>query len=330
MLRRKASGFTLVELLVVIAIIGILVALLLPAVQAAREAARRTQCANNLKQLGLAAQNFHDRHDKYPPGYLGNVVNGTPNGLPFPRAYSAQNIGVIPFLLPYMEHQNIYNRFAGPGGIEMNIDRVTGAWWGNGRAFAAAQIRVGTFICPSTTPYDNTIGTAATLVTWSSGNSGTMGIAYFSAGSSAGQNLGRSNYVGVAGGMGNVSGGWNLYQGALCNRSKNRIPHILDGSSNTLLFGETIGGKRKESNGSFTREFSHSWMGSGTMATAWGFSYYSGSRQRWFQFSSEHGGGDIVQFCMADGAVRPISTLMNNLDFRFASGIKEGRIVQLQ
>src|SRR6187455_2929482 len=96
---RRARGFTLVELLVVIAIIGVLVALLLPAVQSAREAARRMRCANNLKQIALAAQNFHDIHGNFPSGCKLTTPPDT--------YYSNWAIQ----LLPYIEQQNLFSRY---------------------------------------------------------------------------------------------------------------------------------------------------------------------------------------------------------------------------
>src|SRR5262245_30178482 len=94
---RAAVGFTLVELLVVIAIIGVLVALLLPAVQTAREAARRVQCSNHLKQYGLGIQNYHDTFSMYPLGATGA------NGSILPRLTWQVRI------LPYMEQSQIFN-----------------------------------------------------------------------------------------------------------------------------------------------------------------------------------------------------------------------------
>ena len=97
--RKRGSilAFTLVELLVVIAIIGVLIALLLPAIQAAREAARRMQCSNHLKQIGIALHNYHDVVGVLPPGYIYNANTGS-------RPYWGWNA----FILPYMEHQQMY------------------------------------------------------------------------------------------------------------------------------------------------------------------------------------------------------------------------------
>lgn len=97
-------GFTLVELLVVIAIIGILVGLLLPAVQAAREAARRMQCTNNLKNLALSQHNHHDAHKKFSPASYNPAFKGALNG-----GYNWERIGWIPAILPYVEQGALYD-----------------------------------------------------------------------------------------------------------------------------------------------------------------------------------------------------------------------------
>src|SRR5437879_7893863 len=100
---RGLGGFTLIELLVVISIIAVLIALLLPAVQAAREAARRTQCVNNLMQIGIAARNYEAAHEVLPAGVVnptGPIVN-KPNGYHF---------SWVTQLLPYLEQNNVHRR----------------------------------------------------------------------------------------------------------------------------------------------------------------------------------------------------------------------------
>jgi prepilin-type N-terminal cleavage/methylation domain-containing protein len=128
--RLKKRGFTLIELLVVIAIIAILIALLVPAVQKVREAAARTQCANNLKQIGLAIHNYHDTYKALAPQ---ENYTGAGNGQPGWSTFWAN-------LLPFIEQQNVY--MIGVG---------SGATWGNG---GHAKV-IATYICPSDSSHNN-------------------------------------------------------------------------------------------------------------------------------------------------------------------------------
>src|ERR1700733_13512151 len=108
-MRRLRAGFTLIELLVVIAIIAVLIGLLLPAVQKVREAAARVKCTNNLKQIGLAIQNYSSAYQDQLPSYLTQtLVNGTATGIMIQQA-----------LLPFVEQQNLFS----------NIQTATGSYW---------------------------------------------------------------------------------------------------------------------------------------------------------------------------------------------------------
>jgi prepilin-type N-terminal cleavage/methylation domain-containing protein len=136
--RRGAEGFTLVELLVVIAIIGILVALLLPAVQAAREAARGTSCSNKLKQFGLALQNYHDTHKQFPFGSMGvNPENGLYN---WPAGKRPNRTPFCVYLFPYIEETAKYDLYEFDfAGIAQTAGTVMGQ-------------RLEIWTCPSDTP----------------------------------------------------------------------------------------------------------------------------------------------------------------------------------
>jgi prepilin-type N-terminal cleavage/methylation domain-containing protein len=332
MIGRSRKAFTLVELLVVIAIIGILIALLLPAVQAAREAARRSQCSNNLKQIGLAAHNFHDTFKRMPPGYVGE--GGTGRLVPV-NTNGGTHIGVLAYLLPYMELENVQDRFKND--LELNIDffpptppnakyRELWPWEPTNNTWTIAQSRIPAFLCPSANPYRNDYATIYYLATVFDPSDPYRVIhagAFLIGG--GGDGMGRTNYVGSAGYAGNL-GSYIRWQGVVSDRTKNRFATVLDGTSNVLLFGETLGGCNQPPCDSL--QITHSWMGSGAMPTGVGLEpSFPNERYResWAQFSSHHPG--IVQFVFADGSVHGVSLTIDFWDLQRLGGMNDGEVV---
>ena len=144
--RRSSTGFTLIELLVVIAIIGVLVALLLPAVQSAREAGNRARCQNNLKQLGLAAQHYHDSFNTFPSGWYcmvptydanNNLISGDINCATPSTPYQNYMWGLLPSLFNKLEQVNLYN--------ELNINLPPN----NPENSTAVRRTLDVLVCPS-------------------------------------------------------------------------------------------------------------------------------------------------------------------------------------
>jgi prepilin-type N-terminal cleavage/methylation domain-containing protein/prepilin-type processing-associated H-X9-DG protein len=214
----RRRGFTLIELLVVIAIIGILIGLLLPAVQKVREAAARTQCTNNLKQIGLALQNYHDTNNAFPPGYIDGNTN--PNSTPDNDV--GPGWGWASLLLPYVEQQNVYNQINFSVGV------------GLGTNAAISQIHLKVYECPSD-PYQQNFTVWPTTVVVAHGNYvGCNGWeeCYYGAGGNPQGGAGTDALAGNYGGGG---------AGLFWRNSRNRIASVSDGLSNTIVVGERSG-----------------------------------------------------------------------------------------
>jgi prepilin-type N-terminal cleavage/methylation domain-containing protein len=315
----RRSAFTLIELLVVIAIIGILAGLMLPAVQKVREAASRTQCINNLKQVGLAAHHYADTHNSLPPGQLGpfpDVGMGVP-------PFNTQFIGVFVYLLPYIDQNNTFQLLMQDLPPDyLKATRVYPPWWNYNSAFLAAQTRIKILLCPSDDPYSNTVQTDILTHTYRT----SQGFDLFVGGigvTEGGADLGRTSYVGVAGYGGQINNGAvDEYSGIFCNRSGVGLAQLTacDGSSNTLMFGEWL-----DDFASGPRLFAPAWIGTGSLPTAYGT---AGDKDTGaFEFNSKHDGQ--IMFCMGDGSVRgirkgiaPGTTAYNN--YIAASGWRDG------
>ena len=226
--RSRSTAFTLVELLVVIAIIGILVALLLPAVQAARESARRAQCLNNFKQTGVALHNFHATYKTFPHGLDMWTPNDAPCSMPpgKTRAFIGFAWGV--HILPYLEESIAFEQF--------NLEERSDNGYAVGQNFVAGASRIDSFICPSDPQGFELVGCCSDI----------------SNGGSDREDLAKTNMAGVADSdswqctwaeFDNYPSGWAdpLADGVLYQNSNVSTAKITDGSSHTLMVGEVIG-----------------------------------------------------------------------------------------
>lgn len=219
--QRKRAGFTLVELLVVIAIIGILVALLLPAVQAAREAARRMQCSNNLKQIATAFHTYHDNHKAFPisNGWCVNTSSWT-------RPMFTDKVRI----LPYIERGPEWDKLD-----KSNGDVYSGGWGPRGSA-ASLSGRIPTFLCPSN---PNELGNGLANFTYAINNGTSHDPPHRGGGGSPFRGDGNHN-----GAAAYLQGGHNrstgVGPGGGVNDTVVKIGGITDGTAHTALYSEFV------------------------------------------------------------------------------------------
>ena len=311
MVKTPRNGFTLIELLVVIAIIAILVALLLPAVQQAREAARRSSCKNNLKQMALALHNYHDTHRVFPPGYVIQRNPGVTTDCADGNGTNCYGWGAM--VLPFVEQAALYDQLKG----ETNNFAANRSWSCDGGMTARDVVRqvLTAFVCPSDAK--GPISTTA---------------------NASGNCAAKSNYIGVAGG--NWGSACNNADGMFYGNSDTRMRDVTDGTSNTLMVGE----REAKTN---TARRDGIWIGTNGSKPSWDNSIGHGdalggtgsssatTRERTkinyqgtsanVAFSSLHKGG--AQFALADGSIRFLSENIDQGTFRWLGQKDDGNVI---
>jgi prepilin-type N-terminal cleavage/methylation domain-containing protein/prepilin-type processing-associated H-X9-DG protein len=316
----RKRGFTLIELLVVIAIIAILIALLLPAVQQAREAARRSTCKNNLKQIGLALHNYHDTHKAFP---YGRSHPGRPSG-----AATVLNHKGWLMLLPYIDQANLYNKFdptvctstfnyvpANASGV------VAGSPVTSGNDYVVSRI-ISVFSCPSDPRADT------------DGEQQSQGVHYGIVASGSQYKGEFTNYdFNVAATLGSLVD-WDAEprttRHLFGTNGCSRIRDVTDGTSNTVAVSETT---RSVANGIPATWGYTNW-------TSWGVVFDSSGLNKWFISGGQPVFGQLASWgypgsyhvggchvLMADGSVRFASENMDIIVRQNLSACGDGNVI---
>ncbi|MGE0609327.1 MAG: DUF1559 domain-containing protein [Pirellulales bacterium] len=327
-MRRVNRGFTLVELLVVIAIIGVLIALLLPAVQAARESARRTQCVNNFKQMGLALHNYHDVHGTLPPALLGSGRMTAPT-----TDYEVKNTTGFVLMLPFLELGPMADKYRhevassksniGGGTLRTTATNALGQTVDAAENKQIYSTPMSIFTCPSDS-------TPAPIYSYDA-----SGTSYYAL-----DEVARSNYLFASGGYTDydqpyrtLMGGTEI--GMFGNDGAASFAEVRDGLTYTIALGE----KKQISCCGYTY-FGPFW-GAGSHTAVHGYTplntpsfninYDYGANGRkepyaW-QFSSHHKTG--ANFLMGDGAVRFISERIDYVKvFQWMNRIRDNEFIK--
>lgn len=318
---RPRPAFTLVELLVVIAIIGVLVGLLLPAVQAAREAARRMQCSNNVKQLGLAFHNYHDTFKKFPINYAERTRNGFGGGGP---AISNTGKSWMQMILPQLEQGNMFNRINFIAGLDPAAP--------NGFDPAAVQQNrqiamtvVNTFLCPSDGDTEGVLDGRSDAPT---GLDDEWAITNYKA--CAGSNWGWGTFAWDSTPKWSTNG-LNDGNGIICSNQQDtykfkKMGSVVDGTSNTFFIGEALP--------DWTR---WNWWYNPNAVTATcaiPLNYVQrvpkniGNWPNNYSFASYHVGGG--NFGFGDGSVQFISENIDTFTYRAMATINGGEVASVE